>query len=334
MQEKEQNSSILDTDVTKTPKNLTVIEKERYRILGLDPRSPAADFSRTPILVPKSLALMKARSQDNLTRKGSYETDVYNPRNSWQETSISLDNADIQLLPDIASKRLKELDSETQAELNILDIHEPDSDDSDSSVFEEEDITVIKNINIKITNDRSLVTDEWTFTTIDKREDSADKQNNHKDVIEQNMRAMQIKDDNKIKIWHDSSVSKKNVPSEMEQKEIQENIEGELFQEEILRKSIMHNEYSANNTSPLKSVKMENIQKKEDVEDNIKKIPKTDVKLKSDEKKIYSPDSKYGNEVPKVIYKYTKIHICINVNEIINLSFRIGHLLAIGLITV
>ncbi|XP_032672926.1 uncharacterized protein LOC116844904 [Odontomachus brunneus] len=298
--EKEQNSSTLDTNVAKTPKNLTLIEKERYRILGLDPRSPAADFSRTPILVPKSLALLKARSQDNLNRKGSYETDVYNPRNSWQETSISLDNTEMQLLPDIASKRLKELDSKTQTELNILDIHESDSDNSDSNVFvNEEDVTVIKNTNIKMTNNRSLVTDKWTFTEIDKQEDSKDKQNDYKDVIEQNMRSMQIKEDNKIKIWHDSSVSEKNVPSEIEQKEIQENIEGELFREEILKENIMHDEYLVNSISPSKFIKIENIQKKEDVGGDIKKIPKTDAKLKSDEKKIYSPDSKYCNEVPK-----------------------------------
>lgn len=246
---------------------------------------------------------MKARSQDNLNRKGSYETDVYNPRNSWQETSISLDNAEIHLLPDIASKRLKELNSETQAVLNILDIHKFDSDDSDSSVFvNQEDVTVIKNTKLKMTSDKSLVTDEWTFTATDNQEDNADKQNDHKNIVEQSMMAMQIKDDNKIKIWHDSSVSKKNVPGKMKEEEIQENNE----EKEILRKNTIHMEDPANDTSSSKSIKIENIQKKENVGGNTKRTPKTDVKLPLDEKKIYNPD-KYGNEGSKVIYEYKQI---------------------------
>ncbi|XP_011154737.2 uncharacterized protein LOC105192359 [Harpegnathos saltator] len=286
-----QNSSRSDTNIAKTPKNLTAIEKERYRILGLDPRSPAADFNRTPILIPKSLAMLKARSQDNLNRKGSYDTDVYNPRNSWQETSISLDNTEIQLLPDIASKRLKQLDSETRAELNILDISKSDSD---SSIFvSEEDLTVIKNSDLKLTNDRSLVTDEGT--AIDKQEDNMDKQNDREDVIEQNMKSMRIKDDNKIKIWHDSSISEENVISK-EKKEGRKKIEREPSREEILKENIF-DEYTVKNISLSKPTKMENNQKEEDGE-NIDKILKTDVKLKS-EKKIFSPDSKYGNEVVK-----------------------------------
>lgn len=256
----------MNTNVPKTPKYLTAIEKERYKILGLDPRSPAADFSRTPILIPKSIAMMKVRSQDNLNRKGSYETDVYNSRSSWHEPSILLgNNADVEFLPDFASKRLKQLDSETRAELNIRE--KPESD-TDSSVFvSEEDITVIKNTKSKITNDRSsLVTDEQTFTSIDKRGDSTSKQNDCEDVIEENMRTMQIKDDNKIKIWHDSMVPEENVPGKVEEKEIRE---------------------------------AEKMQKKEDIEGNVKKVPKIDVKFKSDEKKIFSPNN-YDNEVLKV----------------------------------
>ncbi|XP_014479632.1 PREDICTED: uncharacterized protein LOC106746956 [Dinoponera quadriceps] len=294
--DKIENSSILNATVVKTPKNLTAIEKERYRILGLDPRSPAADFNRTPILIPKSLAMIKARSQDNLNRKGSYETDVYNPRNSWQEASISLDNTEIQLLPDIASKRLRELDSETRAELNIF--HIPDSD-FDSSVFtSEEDLTVIKNSKFKITNDKSLITSERTLTTTDKREGSTSGQNDYKDVIEENMKAIRIKDDNKIKIWHDSSISEESVLSKVEEEEVRENIKGELSQKKMLKEDIC-DEHTAKNSSPSKLINIENIQKKEDVGENVRKILKSDVKFKSDEKKIFSPDSKYSNEAPK-----------------------------------
>lgn len=299
-----QNSPIPDTNIETTPRKLTAIEKERYRILGLDPRSPAADFNRTPILLPKSLALLKARSQDNLNRKGSYETDVYNPRNSWQERSILLSDSEIELLPDIASKRLKQLNSETRAELNILNV--PVSD-TDSSVFgSEENITVIKNSKSKSTNDRSLITDEQTFAATDKREDNTNKQNDRMDVIEQNMRTMRTKDDNKIKIWHDAVASEEQVPSrKVKEEEIRENIERELSQEDVLKENLTLDEYTTKNTSPSKLMKIANVPKKE-VEENMRKILKTDV-IKSDEKKVFSPDNKYGNEVPKVIHKYKKV---------------------------
>ena len=82
---------------------ITSIEKERLAILGLDPRSPAADFHRTPLLNPKSIERLRARSQECLYRRGSYEADVSYSRFSYCEMSSQFTVPEIQALPDLAA---------------------------------------------------------------------------------------------------------------------------------------------------------------------------------------------------------------------------------------
>ncbi|KOC61823.1 hypothetical protein WH47_06161 [Habropoda laboriosa] len=91
-------------------KLLTAISKDLYDILGLDPRSLAADFDRTPILGPKSMERLRARSQENLHRRGSYDTDVYYPRFSYCEISSQFNVTEIQALPDLTTCAINNLD--------------------------------------------------------------------------------------------------------------------------------------------------------------------------------------------------------------------------------
>ncbi|XP_043588571.1 uncharacterized protein LOC122570391 isoform X2 [Bombus pyrosoma] len=106
-----------DISLTPTASNLnnekviTDIEKERFNILGLDPRSPAADFDRTPILMPKSIKRLRARSQEFLHRAGSYDTDIFYPKFSYCETSSQFNVTEVQALPSLATIAVKSLDS-------------------------------------------------------------------------------------------------------------------------------------------------------------------------------------------------------------------------------
>ncbi|XP_015601137.1 uncharacterized protein LOC107270548 [Cephus cinctus] len=134
----------------------TPIEELREKILGLDPRSPAVDFSRTPILQSKSLVRMRARSHENLTRRGSYTTDVsHNSRFSYCETTTADHILEIQALPDI----IKNLENGVSREKLFAEPKEQDSFSSSSSAstetisYSEDDVTVIRNPNAKVPTD-------------------------------------------------------------------------------------------------------------------------------------------------------------------------------------
>jgi len=123
LQIKIQDYSTPNINVAKSSKIITPIDKECFMILGLDPRSPATDFDRTPILMPKSLALIKARSQDNLNFRGSYK--IYDPKDSYQKIGTSRNISEIRLL-DTVSKSLKALDTEEQDELSSISLYDSD----------------------------------------------------------------------------------------------------------------------------------------------------------------------------------------------------------------
>ena len=77
--------------------------------MGLDPRSPAADFDRTPILMPKSIERLRARSQNYLHRHGSYDTDMFCQKFSYCELSSQFSVTEIQALPDLATSATESL---------------------------------------------------------------------------------------------------------------------------------------------------------------------------------------------------------------------------------
>lgn len=272
--------------------------------MGLDPRSPAADFDRTPILMPKSLALIKARSQEALSRKGSYESDIYNPTNSSRKISTSLSIPKIQLLPDTTSETLKRLDVEQEIEPYIF--YTPQQSDSDSSVFEsEEEVTVIKNPKCKNEREKSLISDEQIVATDkEKNKDDTDKKDNCTD-IEHDIKTMSIKDDNIIEVWHDSS--EENITGKKEK----ENIVEKLPQKKAPREDIiiMFDECATISTSP-KPIKTEMDCQKGDIAER-KKSTIIDAKITSNERKIFNPENKmHGSEMLKVIY-IMKSYMCV-----------------------
>ncbi|XP_050453043.1 uncharacterized protein LOC126852351 [Cataglyphis hispanica] len=280
-------------NVIEGPKSITPIDKERYTILGLDPRSPAADFDRTPILMPKSLVLIKARAKETLSRRGSYESDIYNPTNSYREIN-TFNIPKIQVLSDTASEIPETLDMETQNESHILCT----SQQSDVSVIEsEEEITVIKNPNCKSEKEKSLILGEQTVATgREENKDNADKKDNCKD-IEDDMKTMHIKDDNKIEVWHDSVSLEENITGKKEK----ENIVEKLLQKKATREDviIMFDECAVISTLPKPIKTEEDCQKKGDIVEK-KKSMKIDATVLSNEKKIFNPENKmHGTEILK-----------------------------------
>lgn len=277
----------LNSNAKKNIKLITPIDKERYKILGLDPRSPAADFDRTPILLPRSLALIKTRSQEQLSRRGSYETDIYNGKTSCKKFDMPTEVLEIQSLPNITSEGLETLDSERQEELDVeISLSATDSIVSES----DNEVTVIRNPKFK--NDINKQTSKN-----DKEKVHTDKQC---DVIDSDQDIQNLQNDDKIKIWHDLSSLKHNVSNKVGNKK---SIENKLPGEKLLREDVIitFDEDTVKDISSIKTTKINaDLQKKADTGERKKINLKFDVKSKLDNKNIFSPD-KYGNETAQVI---------------------------------
>jgi len=234
-------------------------------ILELDPRSPATDFDRTPILMPKSLALIKARSQENLNFRGSYKT--YNPKNSYQKIDTSLNISKIRL-SDTVSKSLKTLDTEEQDELPSISLY-----DSDLNIFKsEKEITVIKNPKCMNGEKKSFVSDEQTVTIDQEKKDKTEKQDDCKH-IEFNKK---IRDDK----WHNSLSSEEKISGKKDKKE--------LLQEKASRENVIitFDKYTMISTS-LK-VKPKEFRKNGDT----KGKKNTKIDLKFNEEIVITPENK------------------------------------------
>lgn len=285
--------------------------------MGLDPRSPAADFDRTPILIPKSLALIKARSQEVLSRRGSYELDVYNPTNLHKKISTSIPK--IQLLPDRASETPETLDMEEQNESNVL--YTSQQSDSDTSVFEEEEVTVIKNPRCKNEMEKSSISNEQTVATDEEKDkDNINMKDDCKD-IENDMKTIIIKDDtNDIEIWYNSVEDSVSFKEDITGKKEKENIVEKLLQRKSPREDIIitFDECATTSTS-LKPVKTEEnyCQKNGDIAGRKKKSTNIDATVMSNEKKIFNPEKKiHGAEVLKVIHDIMKSYMCIKLRYV------------------
>nr|XP_003703443.1 PREDICTED: uncharacterized protein LOC100879228 [Megachile rotundata] len=173
-------------------KKLSPIEKERYEVLGIDPRSPAANFDRTPILMPKSLELLKARSREDLHKQGSYETDIFYPKFAYCEMSSEFSIPEIQALPDLATCTTKCLD------LNDTDdgARSNESETSHSSCSPEIE---------KVSEDGEKLLESQNETQTTLREDNCNDVYIKKDIEELNV-CNNENDNDTIKIWRDTMV--------------------------------------------------------------------------------------------------------------------------------
>ncbi|KOC68474.1 hypothetical protein WH47_10714 [Habropoda laboriosa] len=258
---------------------LTAISKDRYDILGLDPRSPAADFDRTPILMPKSMESLKARSQENLHRRGSYDTDVYYPRFSYCEMSSQFNVPEIQALPDLATCVIKNLDLV--------------KDDCNDKCSESESCSSHSSRSENVSENDKELEEEDEIQMI------SDQDNYNDTCVNKNTEQKEICVNDVIKVWRDSLVL--NEPQESETCEsddiqtMEERISHILKEEVILTLDDSIDKDILSGKLP----KFESDKTKVDTIGNKKQILKLE-KIITDEKKILNFNDKSVNELKKI----------------------------------
>ncbi|XP_031838314.2 uncharacterized protein LOC116429467 [Nomia melanderi] len=261
-------------------KKVSPIDDERYNILGLDPRSPAADFDRTPMLKPKSMNLLKARLQESLHRRGSYDTDILYPRFSYCETLSEYNIPEIQALPDLTMCKVKPL----------LLVNEEDSDtliDSDSSSH-------------SATNEIDCGEKQVENENKDENK-TISKPDNYNDInIKTNIKRKEvhITDSDTIKIWRDPLIL--DDPTESHSTELQtvEDKISQLSKQEVI--ITFDDDSIVKDTLSMKLSKCEINKKRVDVTKKKKKVFKVEDNILADEKKIYNCNKKSGNEPTKI----------------------------------
>ncbi|KAK1130926.1 hypothetical protein K0M31_017231 [Melipona bicolor] len=265
-----------DADMLLTPttnnlldkKTIMDIEEERYKILGLDPRSPAADFDRTPILMPKSIERLRARSQNYLHRCGSYDTDMFCQKFSYCELSSQFNVTEIQALPDLATSATESLNP------------------------------VIKNDDDKSSESKSSCSSYSSETEcISAIEQKLEEQDESQKPLEQDIcndvRVNENTDQTKcmlsdtIKVWKDPLVLDESQKVETDDSEnaqiIEEKIPQALKEEVIIT-------FDDDNIIELANSKNEKA--KIDVVKKKKKSLKSDIKFITDENKFFNPSDK------------------------------------------
>lgn len=228
---------------------------------------------------------MKARSQENMSRKGSYETDIYNLKIS-QETDTSVNIPKIRLLSDTTLESSKSpLDTKKQTESFSTSQYDSDLNISKN----EKEITVIKNQKYTNENEKSLILDEQTVA-IDNEEDKDETE--EQDDCE-NIEST-IKDDGKIKLWHDSLSLEESISGKEDWKE--------LSREKTSRENIIitFDKCTTISKASLKPIKTKGDFRKKEVRGKKKRSIKVDVKL--NEEKVFIPENKMETEVHEVIY--------------------------------
>ncbi|KAL0126855.1 hypothetical protein PUN28_005309 [Cardiocondyla obscurior] len=255
---KHENCLTPETVVSNKLKKITPIDEDRLTFLGLDPRSPAADFDRTPILIPKSLVMLKARSL-RLNRDDSYESYIHDSENSHQKTLLNI--PEIQLCNITITENLEtSLVTEKQDEPIPISQH-----NHNLNIFEsEKEITIVKNV--------------------EEDKDKTDKQD-YKNIKSNTT----INNTDKVELWHDSSSSEESVTAGTE--DWKEASQEKFSKEDVIITFDKHTMDSASLTL-IKS--NEDFRKKKDMKGKKKRNAKIDVKL--DEKKVFTPENKHGTE--------------------------------------
>ncbi|CAD1474815.1 unnamed protein product, partial [Heterotrigona itama] len=249
-----------DKDILLTPtinlhdrKIITDIEEERYKILGLDPRSPAADFDRTPILMPKSIERLRARSQNYLHRHGSYDTDMFCQKFSYCELSSQFNVTEIQALPTSVTESL-----------NLVKNNDDKSDESKSSCS-------------------SYSSETECISAIEEKLEGQDEFN---DVhVNENTDQTKFMLNDTIKVWKDASAL--DEPQKLETNDsdsaqiIEEKIPQALKEEVII---------TFDDDSVIELANLKNEKAKIDTVKKKKKSLKSDIKITTDENKFFNPD--------------------------------------------
>ncbi|XP_060829309.1 uncharacterized protein LOC132914314 isoform X2 [Bombus pascuorum] len=274
-----------DIPLTPTTSNLnnerliTDIEKERFNILGLDPRSPAADFDRTPILMPKSIKRLRARSQEFLHRAGSYDTDIFYPKFSYCETSSQFNDTEVQALPSLATAAVKSLnsvindcDNKSKSPESLYSSHSSENE-STSAIAKEE---------LEDQNESQRISGQTKFNDVCVKKDIEEKKTC-------------ITSDDIIKVWRDSLIL--DEPQELKTSEL-DNVQ--IIEEKIAQASKEEVIITFDDDNIAKPTNFESEGTKIDTIRKKKKNFKSEVKILIDEKKFSNSNSKDGSESTKI----------------------------------
>lgn len=174
----------------------------------LDPRSPAADFDRTPILKPKS----PKRNGPHENQNNSMEctTEVLNPQLAYCETTTDFNISEIQVLPEIVSeqpsdlKKRLDLDDEFNTSIDDCLFAKCSSDESDS----DGQLTVIPNLKAiktdeKLSSTHEIMNEELTGADKETKTVKEDLEiiTNISTLINKRTK---VDTEEKIRIWRDS----------------------------------------------------------------------------------------------------------------------------------
>lgn len=300
----------------------------RYKILGLDPRSPATDFDRTPILSPKSMKRLKARSLENLVRRDSYfELGISRPaRLSYCETTSQGSIPEVLALPEIVSNLDKAVNLDPVTENS--DKFDSCSSSSSSSVEtiseSHEEITVIRNPNAKSAEDASASNIASSFgSSIEKIEDSQESPRPVETCIEEQFHGP-LDNVNRVLSIATKARDKEQLVSEMEKRITvwRDSISSETS--EIINLSLSRESTSAQSDADvlpkeeiliefddveiIKTLKIKPTSKYNNLTEGVKKGESVEKKNKNTEMdgkiffqdKIFTPDRKNSNSAPKV----------------------------------
>lgn len=186
------------------------MDTPKTSVNGLDPRSPAINFDRTPILKPKS----PKRNDSRVQQINSIEcsTELSNPQLTYCETTGDFNIPEIQVLPEIVSHHQQPSDLKKRLELNDEFNNSFDdclftkcsSDESDS----EEQLTVIPNVKAMKTNEQlpyTRDTIEQELTCDSKQIIKVNENIEHVSIVTNTTnKKSKIDTEEKIRIWRDS----------------------------------------------------------------------------------------------------------------------------------
>ena len=273
-------------------KNLLLSEM-RKKMLQLDPRSPAFDFDRTPILKPKSLVNAKARSQENLITS-AYDIKMPTSRLSFCETATYLDVPEVNALPDIVPSLSDSQAPSSSSGSSRSSSIETISDNSAVTVLENEDEESLDNSfnSSSFDSDSDLKSpkvedkvEDWQAKLV------ADSENIIDNVLITAMKDFEIKfneTENKIKIWRDTLSPVTQVDSDNDV-----GIESEAPMEFKSSKEEVIIEFDDGDCNLQGTIKKQEINVKESVSEEMKKKI---VKKELESKKLFSPTKKQITE--------------------------------------
>lgn len=298
--------------ISKHCNKTNLLSEMHQKTLGLDPRSPATDFDRTPILKPKTLEMEKISSEENLNR---HEIKIKPSRLSYCETKNSSDIIEINALPDVVTN----LNNSQNSTNEVIETSCTSNSGTNNSI-----VTILRNKN-EASLQNSITSSSSSDCSLEieniesKSENFEAKLIADSDKIIDNVLNIAMKDfenkineaENKIKIWRDTL-----SPETEEDSEYDSESESEDHTNNQSPKNDLIIEYD-DDTNILGTLKKTDINKRKSI-----LVEKKKNKKEIEIKKNFSPVKKQINEIKKPeILKVSRIINLLLFNKLLSTIF-------------